>query len=164
MLNLKNLLRQALVLLCLFSYSCQSLQEQALADDGIAEVVKASSEDVRIALATLGRRDYMGPMDLGPVNTQEQNKLSTLNISPNPTTGDCLLQFDLAKQANISAFLLDAQGKRIKPILDQSNLSAGNHQLFWDLNHFPVGVYFLNLEVSADGINQSSIEKIIKSY
>ena len=71
-----------------------------------------------------------------PLSTDD-NKLSKVSITPNPSSGKFTLQYNYILGSNIPYFLTDISGK----ILMQGKLS-GDREII-DISNFQVGLYFL---------------------
>ena len=79
-------------------------------------------------------------------------------IIPNPVSQSAVIKFSLLQSQNISIMVHDITGRLIKNIFD-GRLSAGEHQIIWNVNDAEVkgGVYFLNLT----GENYSIVSKLV---
>ncbi|MBL7793244.1 MAG: T9SS type A sorting domain-containing protein [Saprospiraceae bacterium] len=84
--------------------------------------------------------------DLGIVGTNEvvQPGYFELKTQPNPTNGALQVSFELDAQAETTLDLLSATGQSISK-LSSTSLNAGPHQLQFDLNQLPKGVYVLRM-------------------
>ncbi len=91
--------------------------------------------------------------EIFPVSVQETEYVLTLNVFPNPTTDQLLMQVLQADQFNLQYELSDAQGKRL---LDGSTTSS---QTVLNTSALPVGVYFLNIFQNNQSIRTFKIIK-----
>jgi len=68
----------------------------------------------------------------------------SFEIVPNPATENVQLKYSLTIAQNVRAEVFDATGKKIT-LLQNSNESAGDHQLSLELTTLPKGLYFVRL-------------------
>ncbi|MEI8204225.1 MAG: M1 family aminopeptidase [Bacteroidota bacterium] len=74
----------------------------------------------------------------------ENDKQSWANISPNPTTANSLLQFQILNDDKISIILSDITGKTIWS--KNLQLSKGNHSIPLNATELKSGIYFCRLQ------------------
>jgi len=75
------------------------------------------------------------------INEVNVSSVNTLNIYPNPMTGNCLIDFEATAQGETSIELYDITGKEI---LKEKELLSAGHQTF-SLNGINSGIYFLKI-------------------
>jgi uncharacterized protein (TIGR02145 family) len=80
---------------------------------------------------------------------------NTLHISPNPTTGNCIIGFEAISQGDATICLYDIAGKRISQVTEL--LMKGNHK--YSISGIGNGIYMLKVES-----NQYSYTAKIVSY
>lgn len=103
-----------------------------------------------------GGADF-GAMAQGGINVNvaagvEENTLShSLNVFPNPTTGDLFLNYDLATGARVTTEVYNALGEVV--LASTSNVPSGLQVKQLDMSGLNNGVYFLN--INADGLRAS---------
>lgn len=66
---------------------------------------------------------------------------------PNPFNPETTLQFDLARDANVTLKVFDVMGRDVATLVDRANLSAGVHSVPFDGSGLASGVYFARLSV-----------------
>ena len=71
-------------------------------------------------------------------------RVATLAVVGAPAA-HATLQFTLTDTRNVSLSFFDLSGRRVDGI-DAGRLAAGVHQLTWNANRFPDGIYFCRLE------------------
>jgi Pregnancy-associated plasma protein-A/Secretion system C-terminal sorting domain len=86
----------------------------------------------------------------------EEEPVSEINVYPNPTTGKVKIVFSLSKDENVWFNLYDMQGKSLD--LKDYEGKAGRNMMEYDLQNFPMGAYFINLQSS----EKREILKVIK--
>jgi uncharacterized protein (TIGR02145 family) len=79
-----------------------------------------------------------GTVGIYELNTAADN---TMHIYPNPTTGNCSINFEATAQGKTTIELFDVTGKRI--LQEQEILSKGNHT--YNLSGIRSGVYFIKI-------------------
>jgi subtilisin-like proprotein convertase family protein len=96
------------------------------------------------------------------VNTVNVNdfdeKISLLNISPNPTNAHFKINYDLPISMKTSLNIYTLSGKLAQPIFENRNQAAGEHFEDLTIDNLPNGVYLVRLETE----NGVFFEKIIK--
>jgi hypothetical protein len=79
------------------------------------------------------------------VDTDEP-KLGAFSFYPNPIRDIAVAAFDLEESARVGAQVFDALGRQVLQ-QDHGQLAAGKHNLEFDLDRLPAGIYFFNLSV-----------------
>ena len=84
--------------------------------------------------------------------------VSAVAATPNPFSAGTVVAFSLGSRGNVTATVLDAEGRRVRTLVD-GPLAAGAHQLAWDGRDsnggvVSPGVYFVR--VMADGQGERS--------
>lgn len=90
------------------------------------------------------------------VGIEEANFDGTVNVYPNPNSGQFTVEVEMATQMDITVGMYDMVGKQVWLDQDLGNTSSLRKQ--YDLSHLPDGVYFLR--IYAD--NQMTVQKLIK--
>ncbi len=70
-----------------------------------------------------------------------------LKVYPNPSFGLTSVSFNLNQQDFVNIQLINQNGKEIKT-LQQSNMSAGAHELLLNTSNIPTGMYFVKMTTS----------------
>ncbi len=71
--------------------------------------------------------------------------VNTLEIFPNPTTGELFLEIDLTETVNLSVEIFDLFGKRV---LSRQNQQQTSETIPLNLSHLPNGTYFIQLYIN----------------
>ena len=79
-----------------------------------------------------------------PSELPEQPVIAT--VFPNPTRAGVTLQIELSEPEYTELTIHDLTGRKIASLMDQS-LSAGQHQIRWDAEGLPSGLYMARLTV-----------------
>jgi len=93
------------------------------------------------------------------VSVDELQISDKLLISPNPFSGQTIIEFSLSESELVTLSIYDITGKRLKTILSKK-LSKGNHKINWNAEGLIEGVYFIRLETNHTRAGQ--IVKMIK--
>lgn len=92
-------------------------------------------------------------------NTSQPAPDFQVSIHPNPIFGgQASFNLNMAKHAEVTAYLSDIQGNKLKTILPKTSLPSGSHLFRFELKDYPSGPYFI---VVSDGLQTSSL-KIIR--
>lgn len=126
-------------------YNCQT-QSNIAGENGQSFTANSSGNYAVIILNSFGCRDTSDCQQIVVVGTEEVHGLSSINVYPNPTSGDLFIQSPVQL---LSIRLVDVLGKVV--LAETQNTS----QL--SLGHLVAGSYFLELE-TAEGIE---IKRII---
>lgn len=70
---------------------------------------------------------------------------NNLSVYPNPLSDQATISFELKKEANVNLRLYNISGQYIETVLHQS-VSAGVHELPFNVSHLSSGIYFCQLE------------------
>lgn len=81
---------------------------------------------------------------------------------PNPTARGTRVDFSMPAQSRVSADVFDCNGRRVRALMSDADLTAGPHTLSWDGNDArghssPSGVYFVRLRSA----QQSWSERVV---
>lgn len=81
-----------------------------------------------------------------PAAVGEFDPIEAPSISPNPSAGDCRIQFELEAAASVSVGIFDATGRAVRE-LHSGDLPVGSYSLRWDGRgddgrDLPAGVFF----------------------
>ncbi|WP_298542082.1 cellulase family glycosylhydrolase [uncultured Aquimarina sp.] len=95
----------------------------------------AFSDPVRAYLDGLQRRN----------SGQELIEKESFKMYPNPVTSEVNITFKLNKNKPITAVVYNQIGVKIVVLKDNEKLSSGEHNLQWDTDGIPNGIYFLKL-------------------
>jgi len=87
-------------------------------------------------------------------NTPLQHNLTELSAFPNPATDRFSLSFELQKPSDVSVFLHDMQGKKVKDVCKHLPFGAGKNTLLVETEDLKNGTYFYVMKV--DGVSKSS--------
>lgn len=85
-----------------------------------------------------------------------EEELLSLCVSPNPSTGNINISYEIKEPTNVSVAVLDLRGKTIKS-LPVTVRSQGKYTLKTDLSTLPDGLYFIRLQAG----NKTETSKII---
>lgn len=91
------------------------------------------------------------------VQSLDENLLSAVNVYPNPTKGNLLINFSSASNQTVNVEILDLLGKKVST-LSTKNAVKGINQLNADLSDYEMGVYFVRITQG----NTVVTKKIIK--
>jgi len=80
-----------------------------------------------------------------------------LNISPNPVSKNCMLEFELSEPNPVSIQILSSSGNIVSE-LENSIFPTGKNQVSWSTNGLNEGIYFVRLRIG----NKTITRKIIK--
>ena len=78
---------------------------------------------------------------------------------PNPFNPKTSISFSLPNQSQTSIKVLDIKGKLISTLLNES-MNVGHHQIEWNADGYPSGVYFVKLD--ADEFTQTQKLMLVK--
>ena len=84
------------------------------------------------------------------------NRISSLNIFPNPAASDLNLTFNLDQKADIRINLTSMDGKTVYALY-KNTLSAGNQELKLDVKDMRSGIYFLQVQMN----DQTTYQKVL---
>jgi hypothetical protein len=82
------------------------------------------------------------PMRLGEGILREE---AVIVIYPNPISQSATLSFLLNEESSVVIQILDVNGRSLK-IMAQKNFSQGSHELTFNRELLPAGIYFLQLK------------------
>lgn len=77
-------------------------------------------------------------------------------VYPNPFNASTKIRFNLQKNQRVALTVYDVMGRRIQ-VLQQGQISAGDHEISWSPGNIPSGVYFVRLE----GASHQATKRIV---
>jgi len=80
---------------------------------------------------------------VGLENIIQENKLS---LYPNPSSSHFTIQFSLENKEQVKLIVLNNLGQVVATLANET-LSAGQHELNWNAEGMPAGVYFYNIQI-----------------
>jgi hypothetical protein len=99
---------------------------QAVYDNGVSEIVTIdfdhTANDGQLPLVTALRRVY-----------------------PNPFNPETRIEFSLEQNVQVTVEVFNIKGQKVADLIDET-LPAGNHDLTWQAQNLPTGVYFLKIK------------------
>ncbi|WP_170110598.1 T9SS type A sorting domain-containing protein [Flavilitoribacter nigricans] len=74
----------------------------------------------------------------------------SLKVYPNPSSGTTSIQYHLPEPDAVAILVYDVQGKAVKTLLSKTSKEAGVHQIFWNSEGLPSGMYLVRVQTSTD--------------
>jgi hypothetical protein len=71
--------------------------------------------------------------------------IGLFDASPNPSSEQTNLSFEIVKSSEVSLILTNIQGESVKSIINNQTMSAGTHQININTSELPSGTYFYTL-------------------
>lgn len=128
------------------------------APDGSFDLQDGSASHLFTAAGNFGS-EIDGGIFVNAVAGIEENALSTsLNIYPNPTNGDVILNYSLTKAARVTVEVFNSLGELV--LANTNTVPAGAQLKQMDFSTLNNGVYFMN--INADGLKASRTITVIK--
>jgi hypothetical protein len=100
-----------------------------------------------------GNVSYYGPV---AITIPRPYNYSLLPAYPNPSRGQTIFKYQLPKESKVSLAVYNVVGQAIKRF-DQGTKPAGYHQISWNDNTLPNGIYFYRLTAG----NFSATKKLL---
>jgi len=76
----------------------------------------------------------------------ETDELVTFKNRPNPFTGITTIEFTLKEDSSVTLSISDVTGRQITVLIDSEQQSAGTHQVTFDGNAYPAGMYYYTIQ------------------
>jgi hypothetical protein len=73
------------------------------------------------------------------------DEIRLLRNYPNPFNTFATIRYSLRESSEVSINIYDILGRKVETLVQNQN-SAGNHQVIWDADGLPSGVYFCNIK------------------
>ncbi|MEM9025063.1 MAG: T9SS type A sorting domain-containing protein, partial [Bacteroidota bacterium] len=77
-------------------------------------------------------------------------------LFPNPAEGPATVAFTLQEPGNVRMVLSDLLGRELD-VLATGHRSAGAHQIMFDSDHYPAGVYFIRTEMAGESFTRKVV-------
>ena len=87
----------------------------------------------------------LSPRATNVSSEKPMNELGVLSIYPNPAESHFYIQFATQKQLSLKVGLLDLQGRKVKELFDQNDLSSGVFLMRIDRQDLAAGNYLLEI-------------------
>lgn len=83
------------------------------------------------------------------VNIPEINNISVFGISPNPSSDNFVIKYQISVPSNIELFISDSMGRRIETLFtgNQNNEIQTKN---WNASKYPVGIYYCTLRTETN--------------
>lgn len=86
------------------------------------------------------------------------DKVSELNIFPNPISSEFGISFDLKEANNVSLQLYSLDGKLVKQLINEK-MSEGNFNRQYDVNDLSAGIYLVKLNVGGASVTRKIVKQ-----
>jgi len=96
----------------------------------------------------------LSPIHSGPVSVDDKEFGSIFTLYPNPASDVILINFSLLSAANTEIVITDLQGKVVKTLVNNTNLSAGIYQSEYNISDIKSGLYLLSINSSKGKITR----------
>lgn len=111
------------------------------------------------AIPTKWYKDCAGNEESLP--PKPQSLISTILVSPNPTTQVANIQYYVSGKSNVSIKVYDAVGRVVKPLIEETK-EAGTYSINLNTKTFTPGIYFVKLSlIDENGRKIESTKKLI---
>lgn len=114
--------------------------------ESICNYLTNSNNEIEIHDNTTGcnsREEVETACLVGLENIIQENKLS---IFPNPSSSRFTIQFSLENEEQVKLLVLNNLGQ-VVAIVANERLSEGEHEINWNAEGMPAGVYFYNIQI-----------------
>ncbi|MCX6296166.1 MAG: T9SS type A sorting domain-containing protein [Bacteroidetes bacterium] len=89
-------------------------------------------------------------------NIKENLFENTITLSPNPSTGDVIINFTNTETENINISLFNLNGQLIKGLFNEK-VSVGDFKKIIDIRSYPKGLYYINISNSKYSIHKKIV-------
>ena len=86
------------------------------------------------------------------------DKVSELNVFPNPINSDFSISFDLKEANDVSAQLYSLDGKRAKELINEKT-EIGHFTQQFDVRELPSGIYLVKLNVGGASVTRKIVKQ-----
>ncbi len=76
---------------------------------------------------------------------------------PNPFNPSTTIPFTMATPGPVTIRIYNVLGAEVGMLVDDSNISAGRHEVSWDASSMPSGVYFVHMEAGEQTFSQKLV-------
>ena len=125
-----------------YAYSWQNADGEFITNDKNPSNLPESIYTVIISDENGCSQQFSVELDLS-VSISEAELEHSLLVSPNPFHHHTLVQFDLSERSEISIYLFDFMGRKVKDILSNEFLLSGQQQFVIEASGMKAGVYQL---------------------
>ncbi|MDB5282160.1 MAG: hypothetical protein JWO06_1235 [Bacteroidota bacterium] len=104
---------------------------------------------------------YFSNLTINPLSvgiTDISDKLSNLNVFPNPISNEFGLSFNLKQSEEITASVYTMDGKLANSVINEK-IGAGNFYRTFDISHLASGVYLVQLNVGGAVVTKKIIKE-----
>jgi hypothetical protein len=120
-----------------------------------AATVPDGGEGFQITTGGVGIADATGPVD--PIAAGE----AVLRVVPNPFQSHTSMQFELPRAAQVTLQVYDVSGRAVATLLDKTSYLPGRHQVEFDTQDLPSGIYFCRMTTSGEGGQATSKQRML---
>ena len=82
---------------------------------------------------------------------------TTLKVTPNPFTTTTTIQIEVSTTKELSLYLLDGQGRLLRPLLMPDAKASDTYQIQQDFSFLEKGIYFLQMQTDKEVITKKII-------
>jgi hypothetical protein len=84
---------------------------------------------------------YGHPQGIDNPNDQIPGRFALAQNYPNPFNAQTLIQYNLPVESDVNLTVFDILGRQVETLIDGYQ-NAGSHQVIWDADNSPSGIYF----------------------
>jgi len=126
------------------------LNEGFLADGSNGTAFLAKIEGCGVGVPIINQQsDTQNSIAYTIGNTEKRSatdELVTFKNRPNPFTGITVIEFTLKEDSPVALSVSDVTGKQIAVLLNSKQHPAGTHQITFDGNAYPAGMYYYTIQ------------------
>ncbi len=90
---------------------------------------------------------------IGPIGGKTDQQITeegvTLKNYPNPFTGQTTIEFTLPSDSPVNLFVSDVTGKQIAVLLNGESTTEGKHQITFNAQSYPAGMYYYTIQAGS---------------
>jgi choice-of-anchor B domain-containing protein len=87
----------------------------------------------------------------------QQSKLLAVEVQPNPVRNEGAVRYFVPEDGTVQIYLFDLNGNVVQTISQRSDQAKGWHEIHFNTNNLPTGVYLLSLRTQ----NESATKKVV---
>ena len=92
--------------------------------------------------------DFLGWVTDVNEENQLPEEFGLFQNHPNPFNPSTIINYNLPVQANVTLKIFNILGQEVKILIDNEIVSAGNHNISFNANGLPSGIYIYNLQAN----------------
>lgn len=95
--------------------------------------------------------DYTNEACVSAIGIPEDQEINSTRVQPNPLSTSTTIEYELSESGKVSLIIYNHLGQQIETLVSEYQ-SQGRHQVIWNAEDLPSGIYFYRLQAGVQSV------------